>query len=152
MTVSAMSAAEPRRLPLALAILRISLGGFLLLWGIEKLVRPQVTVAIWEHFYFTAIGAWLPYVIGVAEILFAAVFLVGWRRRLIYGAGMVLHGISVLASWKQLLDPWGLIWGRNNHLFLAGVPVLAGFIALYLLRDLDRWTVDGRRESAARAA
>jgi len=140
-----------RRIPLALAILRVSLGGFLLLWGVEKLLIPEATVAIWEHFYFTNIAASLPYVIGVVEILFAVWFLLGWRRRLVYGIGMALHGITVLATWKQLIDPWGLIWGRNNHLFLAGVPVLAAFIAVYVLRDLDRWTVDGRREDATHA-
>ena len=139
------------RIPLALAILRISLGGFFLLWGIEKLLIPETTVAIWEHFYFTGIAASMPYVIGVVEILFAVWFLVGWRRRLVYGIGMGLHGISVLATWKQLIDPWGLIWGTNNHLFLAGVPVLAAFVSLYLMRDLDHWTVDGRREARVHA-
>ena len=152
MAATAFPSELARRAALALAILRASLGGFLLLWGIEKLLIPETTVAIWEHFYFTQIAATLPYVIGVVEILFAVWFLLGWRRRLVYGIGVILHGITVLATWKQLIDPWGLIWGQNNHLFLAGVPVLGGFVALYLLRDLDRWTVDGRRAAAAASA
>lgn len=145
MTVPAVPGADLRRIPLALAILRITLGGFLLLWGIEKFVVPAATVAIWEQFYLVPIGGAMPYVIGISEILFAVWFLLGWKRRVVYGIAVGIHGISTVSTWRQLIDPWGLIWGGNNHLFLAGVPVLAAFIALYLLRDLDLWTVDGAR-------
>jgi putative oxidoreductase len=64
-----------------------------------------------------------------------------------YGLGTIAHGISVLSSWRQLFDPWGLVsGGPPNHLFLAGVPVLAAFIALYLLRARDTWTLDELRK------
>lgn len=138
-----------QRLPLALAILRISLGGFLLVWALEKLVIPQTTVAIWKNFYLIAIGRSLPYVIGVLEAVLAVAILVGFRRRLAYGAGLAIHAVSVVSSWRQLMDPWGLwLFDRPQHLFLAGVPVLAGFLVLYLLRDADLWTVDGQLRSA----
>ena len=143
-----ISPLDARRLPLATAILRVTLGVFLLLWGIEKLVIPATTVSIWERFYLMQIGLSLPALIGIAEILFALWFLLGFRRRLVYGIAVVLHGISTVSTWKELIDPWGLIGGRVNHLFLAGVPVLAAFVALYLLREYDLWTVDGRIENA----
>jgi hypothetical protein len=41
----------------------------------------------------------------------------------------------VLVSWRQLLNPWA---DPANHLFIAGLPVLGGFIALFLLRHRDR--------------
>ena len=52
----------------------------------------------------------------------------------------------MIASWRPLIDPWGLIGGEVKHLFLAGVPVLAAFAALYMLREMDLWTMDGRRQ------
>jgi putative oxidoreductase len=143
------SQADERKLALALAILRISLGGFLLLWALEKFVIPQATVAIWKSFYLTAIGVSVPYVIGAFETLLALGIIIGFQRRITYGAGLIIHAVSVVSSWRQLIDPWGL-WlnDRPQHLFLAGVPVLAGFLVLYLLREADRWTVDGRRLAA----
>jgi hypothetical protein len=36
----------------------------------------------------------------------------------------------------------------SNHFFIAGVPILAAFFALYLLRDWDRYRV-GRVTRAA---
>lgn len=136
----------PRNLPLALAILRISLGGFLLLWAIEKFVIPEQTVRIWKGFYLLSIGPTLPYLIGAAEAVIAIAIIVGVWRTWSYGLGLALHAISVAASWKQLADPWGLyLFDRPQHLFLAGVPVLAAFVVLYILRESDVWTVDGRK-------
>ncbi len=144
--MTAASAPSPRAIAWALAMLRISLGGFLLLWGLEKFFIPQTTVSIWSRFYLIDIGQAAPYVIGALEVLLSIAIIIGLWRRWSYGIGLVLHTISVVSTWKQLLDPWGLYLNeRPQHLFLAGVPVLAAFAALYLLRDWDLWTVDGRR-------
>lgn len=136
----------PRTLPLALAVLRVSLGGFLLLWSLEKFFIPETTVGIWKSFYLVSIGPQLPYAIGAVETVLALAIIAGLWRRVSYGLGFLLHFVSVAASWRQLVDPWGLLGGgRPNHLFLAGVPVLAAFFALYLLREADIWTLDHRR-------
>jgi uncharacterized membrane protein YphA (DoxX/SURF4 family) len=140
------TSSSPRRLAVALAILRISLGGFLLLWALEKFFIPQTTVSIWDRFYQIPIGASLPYIIGGLEAVLSVAILVGLWRRWSYGLGLGLHTISVVATWKQLLDPWGLYLNeRPQHLFLAGVPVLAAFVALYLLREYDVMSLDGKR-------
>ena len=41
----------------ALLILRVTLGIFLLQWGIEKFMVPDNTPAIWGHFYGIAVPA-----------------------------------------------------------------------------------------------
>jgi putative oxidoreductase len=127
----------------ALAVLRVSLGVFLLLWGVEKFMIPATTVRIWGTFYGVGLAASLVPLVGALEGALAIAITVGLWRRVTYGLGLVLHALSVLSSWRQLLDPWGLRSGGSpNHLFLAGVPVLAGFVALYLLRARDSWTLD----------
>lgn len=138
-----------RTLAVALAILRISLGGFLLLWSIEKFVIPERTVSIWQGFYFISIGGAMPYVIGSLEALLSVAIILGLWRKWSYGLGLALHAISTAATWRQLIDPWG-IWlnDRIQHLFLAGVPVLAGFVVLYMLREWDTWTIEGKQQAA----
>ena len=119
----------------ALLVLRIALGMFLLQWGVEKFAVPQNTVAIWGYFYGLNVSATLGYVFGVVEIAIAACLVLGVFRSVVYGAAMALHAVSVLVSWRQLFDPWG---DPVNHLFIAGVPVLGAFVALFLLRHWDR--------------
>jgi uncharacterized membrane protein YphA (DoxX/SURF4 family) len=127
----------------ALAILRVSLGVFLLLWAVEKFAIPASTVGIWSHFYGVPLAASLVPLVGTLESALAVAITVGLWRRVSYGLGLLLHAVSVLSTWRQLLDPWGLRSGGSpNHLFLAGIPVLAAFLVLYLLRDRDAWTLD----------
>jgi putative oxidoreductase len=127
-------------LPRALLVLRVTLGLFLLQWGIEKFVVPQNTVEIWGYFYGLNVPQVLAYLFGAAEIAIAACLFLGMFRTAAYGAALALHAVSVLVSWRQMLDPWG---DPANHLFIAGVPVLGALIALFLLRHWDRGLLEG---------
>lgn len=123
----------------ALLALRITLGMFLLQWGIEKFVVPRNTVAIWSYFYGVNVPQTLGYVFGVTEIAIAGCLFLGMFRTVAYGAALSLHTVTVVVSWRQLIDPWG---GNANHLFIAGLPVLGALLALFLLRHWDRGIFD----------
>lgn len=109
----------------ALAILRGSLGVFLLLWGIGKLVVSASAPALSP-----------PLASGVAalEVVLAAFILLGLWRRWSYAATFAVHVGSLLLLWHALEDPWAVA--------LAGLPVCGALVALYLLRDRDIWTLD----------
>ena len=117
---------------IALFLLRFGLGTFLLLWGIDKIVSPGSTVKIYQFFYFMAITTKVAVIVGIIQVIFSLLIVVGLWKRWTYGIGFIVHLISVLASYKQMFDPFG-----KNHLFIAGLPVLFAFIALYLLRNQD---------------
>ena len=58
------------RLSMALLVLRIGLGVFLLLWSIDKLVAPEGMVAIYQFFYdigITIKTAYVAVVLGVCS-------------------------------------------------------------------------------------
>jgi uncharacterized membrane protein YphA (DoxX/SURF4 family) len=135
MTDAALSTALAR----ALLALRITLGIFLLQWGVEKFVVPENTPAIWSHFYGIGVPQALAYLFGAVEIAIAVCLFFGLFRTLSYGAALVLHGVTVVVTWRQLIDPWG---DPVSHLFIAGVPVLGAFLALFLLRHWDRGILD----------
>jgi putative oxidoreductase len=124
-----------RALTGALLVLRVTLGVFLLQWGVEKFVVPQSTVAIWSHFYGIAIGPAVSFAFGAAEIAIALCLFLGRFRTAAYGAALGLHAVTILVSWRPLLQPWS---DPVNHLFIASVPVLGALVALYLLRHWDR--------------
>lgn len=128
----------------ALAILRIGLGVFLLMWSIDKIVAPEATVRIFEHFYKASISETLAPIVGVVEGILSLAIVFGVWKTLSYGLGLLIHAISTVSSLPQLLSPFG-----ENHLFIAGIPVLAAFVALFLLRHHDtRWTLGGGGEAA----
>jgi len=124
-----------REIPAALLILRLGLGAFLLLFGIDKLVAPATAVEVMTQYYGLTIAHGMVLAAGVLEILLGLAFLAGWWKTLSYGLGLLLHAVSTLATYRELLTPFGA-----NHLFLAAIPVLAAFIALFLLRRYDTFT------------
>lgn len=126
------------RLSIAILTLRVGLGGFLLLWSIDKLVAPGGAVALYQFFYHVSITAEIAYVIGVLELLLSLAIMAGFLKTYSYGLGLLLHVTSTMASYQQLLNPFG-----GNHLYIAAIPVLAGFVALFLLRRQDTvWSLD----------
>lgn len=131
-----------RELPVALFILRLGLGTFLLLFGIDKLVAPATTVEVFAHFYGLAVSHGMAYGAGALESLLGLAFLAGLWKTLNYGLGLLLHAVSTLATYQELLSPFG-----TNHLFLAAIPVLGAFLALFLLRRHD--TLWSARRAAA---
>ncbi len=130
-----------KTLPRALLVLRVTLGIFLLQWGVEKFLVPASAEGIWQYFYGMTLPRIAAYLAGAAEIALALCLFLGLLRTVAYGAAMLFHAVTVLVTWRQLLDPWGT---EVNHLFVAAVPVLGGFVTLFLLQKWDVLSVSGR--------
>lgn len=134
-----------RELPVALLVLRVGLGVFLLLWSIDKMVAPEQTAKIFQFFYKTPLPSSVAPAVGALEAALSLAFLAGLWKTWTYGACLALHAISTLSTWRQLLTPFG-----EHHLFIAAIPVLAAFVALFLLRREDTlFTLGGGRGSPA---
>jgi uncharacterized membrane protein YphA (DoxX/SURF4 family) len=86
-------AALPKALFRAQLALRITLGLFLLQWGVEKFVVPQANVFIWEHFYGVNLSQALGYAFGVAEIAIALCVILGLFRTVVYVAALGLQRV-----------------------------------------------------------
>ncbi|HEC14925.1 MAG TPA: hypothetical protein ENI72_04120 [Rhodospirillales bacterium] len=137
----------------SLLILRLTLGGFLFLWAIEKFIIPGTVVSIYRNFFFGIVdGTTITYAIGAVLTIMSLAYIIGAYKRWVYLYGFIIHAISVASSWNRIIDPYGLIEpsgflekgdlfrGKPEHLFLASVPVLAGFWLLYVMRDRDtKW-------------
>ncbi len=139
-----------KRVAAALLILRFFLGIFLLQWSIEKLILPSAAIRIAQGFYGLALPTGASYALGVAELVLSLAFLFGAFRTISYGLSLLVHTVTVLVSWRQLFDPWGLA-KVGNHLWISTWPTWGAFAALFLLREWDAWTVDGWRRSRAQA-
>ena len=149
---NALDAGARRRFGFALAILRVALGLFLLVFALEKFIISDTTVAIYQHLYGVSASPALVYALGALEVLLAITIIVGAFRRWSYALGLLVHGATTIATARLIIDPWGLISGEPQHLYFAAVPVLAAFAALYLLRDLDCFSFEEWRSASGRHA
>src|SRR3989441_1858664 len=129
------------RVRLPLFLLRIGVFIVMLMWTLDKFVRPGHAGGVFKKFYGIDLGApTVFYALGALELLLLAFFVTGTAKRFSYGAVLVLHAVSTVSSYRQYLAPF------DNLLFFAAWPMFAACIALYLLRDLDTlWAVPRRR-------
>ena len=128
------------RTRLSLLLLRIGVFIVMLMWTLDKFVRPVHAGGIFKKFYGIDLGGpTLFYALGVLELLLLALFVTGTAKRFSYGAVLVLHAGSTVSAYRQYLQPF------DNLLFFAAWPMLAACVALYLLRDLDTYTAASLR-------
>ncbi|HEY5991809.1 MAG TPA: hypothetical protein VIU10_04455 [Candidatus Udaeobacter sp.] len=125
---------DRNRVGVALLVLRIMVFLVMLIWTIDKFVRPSHAASVYEHFYFLrGLGPATMYAIGVVELLILLGFVIGFAPRFTYGAVLLFHAVSTLSSFGQYLHPYE----GPNILFFAAWPMLGACFALYYLRDLD---------------
>jgi glycerol-3-phosphate acyltransferase PlsY len=136
-----------RRLAISLLLLRLSLGLVMMVWAFDKILNPGHGAAVFEGFYgLSGIGESLIPMIGIAQGLIVLAFLLGFAKTWSYGTVLFMHAVTTLVSFSAYLQP------LKNILFFAAWPMLAGLIALFLLRHQDRIaSIDGRKGRAAEA-
>lgn len=127
-------------------ILRVGMGVFLALWGVDKLAATQASQGIFSHFYGIEAGPLLVEAAGAAEILLGVALAVGLFRIPMAWAALAVNAVSTGASWRQIVDPWGWLGltAGGTHLFLASIVIVAVSVVLVLNARDDGWTLDRR--------
>ncbi len=134
------------RVPLALFLLRISIFLVMLMWTIDKFVRPEHAASVFDHFYgLRGVGRLVVFGLGAAELLLLIAFVLGLAQRFTYAAVFLLHAVSTFSSYRQYFAPFEKV----NLLFFAAWPMLAACFALYYLRDLDTLGRIGAKRAAS---
>lgn len=128
---------------LGLLILRLGLAWFLFVWAVNKILAPEQYQKIWGYFHGIDIGASMPYMMGSAQIAICLAMALGLWRKVSYGLGFLMHGVTVVVISSSLLAPFviknGFPTNRNSAVAIAA---LAGFAALWMLRKHDLWSLD----------
>ena len=122
-----------RALAISLAAMRLSTGAFFLVWSLEKILAPEIARRVFETFYASSPSDTVLLLIGIAQTAIVLAFMAGVLRFWTTGALLVMHTVSMAASIPRLIDPFT----PPNHLFWAGVPVIALLVGLLVLRNRD---------------
>jgi len=135
---SAHQHAPDRDLECSLALIRVAIAGFLMVWVCDKLFNADGAVKTFSKYYFGLSGDSVMLGIGLLQLVLVLAFAAGLFKTITYGAVTLMHAVSTFASYERYMDPLA----RPNILFWAAVPVLAAMIALFVLRNRDRmWTL-----------
>ena len=117
-----------------LFFLRISIALVLIMWTIDKFVNPAHGVGVFAKFYFIAgLETQIMTIIGAAELLLIALFLVGRFKNITYLAVLIIHAVSTITPFAVYLDPFN----GAGLLFFAAWPMLAACYMLYVFREDD---------------
>lgn len=141
-----MSSANDQRIAQGLLVLRFFLAVFLLQWSGEKLILPSATIRVAKNFYGVTLPEVTPYLLGTGELILSFCLLFGLYRTISYGLPLIFHTVTIIVSWRQLLDPYGLN-KIGTHIWIATWPTWGAFAALFIMRDFDTYTIDGWRQS-----
>lgn len=138
---------DNRRLAIALLVLRLTVFLVMLMWTIDKFVRPEHAASVFEHFYaLRGVGPTIIYSLAGLELVLLIAFVLGIAPRLTYGLVLLLHAFSTFSSFRQYFAPFEKV----NLLFFAAWPMLAACFALYYLRDFDTIrSISGRNVARA---
>jgi putative oxidoreductase len=134
---------QDHRIPTALLLLRLSVFFVMLIWVIDKFVRPDHAAVVFQSFYFIpGLGNTIIYFIGVIQLIIIVGFVLGWQKRFTYAAVLFFHSASTFSAFRQYLAPYEDV----NILFFAAWPMLAACFTLYYLKSWDtKWVIDSPR-------
>lgn len=125
---------DAKKLQLGLLVLRLTIFVVMLMWTVDKLIRPEHASLVYAHFYFIeGLTSEVMYVLGSIELVLIVFFLVGILKTISYGFIFVIHSVSTFSSFKQYLAPYDEV----NLLFFAAWPMWGACLLLFLLRDKD---------------
>ena len=134
----------PTRLPLALLIVRLSSGAFLLVWASLKFLRPEWMQNVFRNTYGIAdASADWAFWVGAGQLVLVILFVVGLWRTATYGLVTLMHATGIVGAGLS-----GALWNFTNYpnnLLWTSVATLGALIALFILRHEDSWTLDGVR-------
>jgi uncharacterized membrane protein YphA (DoxX/SURF4 family) len=86
------------RLASSLLILRLSLGLFLLLWALEKFIKPQTTQQIWSAFYKIPISGTVVTILAILQTILAIALIVGFLRSITYGIALGINAVTFIST------------------------------------------------------
>lgn len=129
---------QSNRIAISLLSLRVTVFLVMFMWTLDKLIRPSHAASVYEKFYFISnLGETAFYVIFALELVLIVLFLLGVYKTLTYGLVFLFHAVSTLSSFNLYLTPFS----DGHLLFFTAWPMLAACFTLFLLRDMDKYTL-----------
>ena len=128
---------------IALLLLRVSLGWLMVVWGVDKLTDPDHGRAVAESFYLgIGSGGTFLTAAGVLQIALGLLVVVGLLRRLTWPLMALVNGITLVAVWASVIDPWGFFLEGGNLVFYSSAVIFAAILVCWSSLEEDVLALD----------
>ena len=125
---------EQRKIEIALLILRVSIGSFMLVWASLKFYRPGWMVNVFRNTYGQEWATQdLSFLVGSLQMLLVIAFIIGFARTFSYALMTLMHATGVIGSIPSLIN----FTKFPNNLLWTSVVTLGALVALFILRNHD---------------
>ena len=117
-----------------LLLLRFSIGSYLAIWGLIKLIAPENALKVSDKYYGGLLNAELiNYGLGALQVALGLLVILGLFRKLVYPAQALVYFVGLVAIAPYILDPFGLYlvesakvtFYPSTTLFFASLVMLA---------------------------
>ncbi len=127
----------------SIALLRVSVGGLFVVWGLDKFVNPGHAQAVSDAFYLGLLShPSTVQISGVLQVSLGVLVIVGWLRRFLYPLQAVMAVLGAIAVWRSIIDPWGWYLESTNALFYPSLIIAGAALVLLTTQDMDHWSLD----------
>lgn len=122
------------KIKLPLFLLRLAVFAVLIVWVIDKFVKPGHAGAVFEKFYMMpGLDSAVIYCIGAVQLIIVLCFLLGIKKTIATLIVLLMHTGSTLLAYDKYLNTYE----GSNILFWAAWPMLAACFTCFYLRDQD---------------
>lgn len=130
----------------SLFFLRISLGWLMVIWGANRIFNVEHSIKLANNYYsgFLAMESLLP-IVGILQVAFGLIIIVGLARRWAYPLLLLVNGVSLVAVFPSIIDPWGWILEGTNVFFYPSLIIFASAMLLVAFQDQDSFSLDAKR-------
>jgi len=126
------------KIVLSLFSMRITIFIVMLMWTIDKIMRPEHASAVYNKFYgLTGVMGHLMQGFGILELILLIGFVLGLWKSFTYLIVLILHSISAFSTIGVYFTPFT----ENHLLFFAALPMWSACLSLYLLRENDTFLI-----------
>lgn len=133
-----------KRITVSLFSMRITIFIVMLMWTIDKFLRPEHASAVYDKFYgLTGVMGYMMQGLGMLEFILLIGFVLGLWKSFTYLIVLILHSISAFSTMGVYFTPF-----TDNHLlFFAALPMWSACLSLYLLRESDTFLILSRNSN-----
>jgi uncharacterized membrane protein YphA (DoxX/SURF4 family) len=129
-----------------LLALRMTTGLLLIIWGLVKVMAPEIAIQVSDTYYDGRLSAdGLQMLSGSGQIILGLMVVLGLFRVAVYPLQALLLVGGALAIWKYLLDPFGMYLVSEEArqvLFFPSTTVAVASLVLIAFRSDDRFALD----------
>ncbi len=130
-----------------LLLLRFSIGSYLAIWGLIKLMSPEKAMSVSNKYYSGMLNAEvINYGLGAIQVALGVLVILGLFRKLVYPVQALVYFAGLIAIAPYILDPYGLYLVDSSKVtFYPSTTLFFASLVMLVFKSYDTLSLDAKR-------